>query len=184
MGSKLQTAPAAATTDKGIVTIQIQQNHCYEILHPLVKIFRRPVRYLCSHPGPDARNGDFGTHARPDGLRNVPHQPLRDAVRGDRGACGALPQIRFVVRKVEGDVEQNREQIVNAFKSAGFSLRGEEDGVMTFRADGPLRKLMLLGEDEIKVSQYGQWIQIDGIRRGVARVEYRLDSYIQMSKHD
>ena len=60
----------------------------------------------------------------------------------------------------------------------------EEDGVMTFRADGPLRKLMLLGEDEIKVSQYGQWIQIDGIRRGVARVEYRLDSYIQMSKHD
>ena len=84
----------------------------------------------------------------------------------------------------EGDVEQNREQIVNAFKSAGFSLRGEEDGVMTFRADGPLRKLMLLGEDEIKVSQYGQWIQIDGIRRGVARVEYRLDSYIQMSKHD
>lgn len=43
---------------------------------------------------------------------------------------------------------------------------------------------MLLGEDEIKVSQYGQWIQIDGIRRGVAGVEYRLDSYIQMSKHD
>ena len=83
------------------------------------------------------------------------------------------PKFGFVVRKVEGDVEENREQIINAFKSAGFSLR-----------DGPLRKLMLLGEDEIKVSQYGQWIQIDGIRRGVARVEYRLDSYIQMSKHD
>ena len=82
------------------------------------------------------------------------------------------PKFGFVVRKVEGDVEENREQIINAFKSAGFSLRGEEDGVM------------LLGEDEIKVSQYGQWIQIDGIRRGVARVEYRLDSYIQMSKHD
>ena len=86
------------------------------------------------------------------------------------------PKFGFVVRKVEGDVEENREQIINAFKSAGFSLRGEDDG--------PLRKLMLLGEDEIKVSQYGQWIQIDGIRRGVARVEYRLDSYIQMSKHD
>ena len=98
--------------------------------------------------------------------------------------AAVYPRFGFVVRKVEGDVEQNREQIVNAFKSAGFSLRGEEDGVMTFRADGPLRKLMLLGEDEIKVSQYGQWIQIDGIRRGVARVEYRLDSYIQMSKHD
>jgi len=49
------------------------------------------------------------------------------------------PKFGFVVRKVEGDVEENREQIINAFKSAGFSLRGEEDGVMTFRADGPLR---------------------------------------------
>ena len=48
------------------------------------------------------------------------------------------PKFGFVVRKVEGDVEENREQIINAFKSAGFSLRGEEDGVMTFRADGPL----------------------------------------------
>ena len=98
--------------------------------------------------------------------------------------AAVYPKFGFVVRRVEGDIEENREQILNAFRSAGFSLRGEEDGVMTFRADGPLRKLMLLGEDEIKVSQYGQWIQIDGIRRGVARVEYRLDSYIQMSKHD
>ena len=55
---------------------------------------------------------------------------------------------------------------------------------MTFRADGLLLKLTLLGEDEIKVSQYGQWILIDGIRRGVARAGYKLDSYIQMAKHD
>ena len=94
------------------------------------------------------------------------------------------PKFGFVVRKVEGDVEENRDQIMNAFKSAGFSLRGEKDGVMTFRADTPLRKLTLLWEDEIKVSQYGQWILLDGIRRGVARVGYKLDSYIQMTKHD
>ena len=50
--------------------------------------------------------------------------------------------------------------------------------------DGLLLKLTLLGEDEIKVSQYGQWILIDGIRRGVARAGYKLDSYIQMTKHD
>ena len=86
--------------------------------------------------------------------------------------------------KFGGDVGENREQIVNAFKSAGFSLRTDEDGVMTFRADGLLRKLTLLGEDEIKVSQYGQWILLDGIRRGVARAGYKLDSYIQMTKHD
>lgn len=94
------------------------------------------------------------------------------------------PRFGFVVRKVEGDMELNREQIVNAFRSAGFSLRSEEDGEMTFRADNFFHKLMLLGEDEIKVTQYGQWITLDGIRRGVARVEYRLDSYIQMTRHE
>ena len=69
------------------------------------------------------------------------------------------------------------------YNTVPAEVRNADDRVFVI-ADGPLRKLMLLGEDEIKVSQYGQWIQIDGIRRGVARVEYRLDSYIQMSKHD
>ena len=94
------------------------------------------------------------------------------------------PRFGFVVRRVEGDIEENREQILNAFRSAGFSLRSDEDGVMTFRADNFGQKLMLLGEDEIKVSQYGQWIVLDGIRRGVARVQYRLDSYIHMTRND
>lgn len=94
------------------------------------------------------------------------------------------PRFGFVVRKVEGDVERNREQIINAFAAAGFSLRSELDGLMTFGADGIIQKIMLLGEDQIKVSQYGQWILLDGIRRGVARVEYRLGSYIQMNKRD
>lgn len=94
------------------------------------------------------------------------------------------PKFGFTVRRVEGDIEENRQQIVNAFASAGFTLRKEEDGALLFRADNLLHKAMLLGEDEIKVTQYGQWIEIDGIRRGVARVVYRLDSYIQMTRHD
>ena len=73
--------------------------------------------------------------------------------------AAVYPRFGFVVRRVEGDIEENR----------------DEDGVMTFRADNFGQKLMLLGEDEIKVSQYGQWIVLDGIRRGVARVQYRLD---------
>lgn len=94
------------------------------------------------------------------------------------------PLFGFTVRKIEGDVEADREQIVNAFRSAGFSLRGEEKGVLLFRADRFAKKLLMLGEDEIKVSQYGQWIVLDGIRRGVARVEYRLESYLQMKRND
>ncbi|MCI7140463.1 hypothetical protein [Alistipes sp.] len=94
------------------------------------------------------------------------------------------PKFGFITRRIEGDVEEHREQILNAFRSAGFELAGEEEGVMRFRARGPLHRLLLLFEDEILVSQYGQWILIEGIRRGVARVEYRLDSYIRMKQYD
>lgn len=94
------------------------------------------------------------------------------------------PKFGFVVRTIEGDVEQDREQIVSAFRSAGFSLQSERDGELLFRADTPLRKLTLLWEDEIKVTQYGQWIRLEGIRRGVARAAYRLDAYLHMKKRD
>ena len=47
-----------------------------------------------------------------------------------------------------------------------------------------MRRYTLLFEDEICVSQQGKMIQIEGIRRGVARVVYRLDSYIQMVRRD
>ena len=88
-----------------------------------------------------------------------------------------------MVRRVEGDIEENREQILNAFRSAGFSLRSDEDGVMTFRADNSGKKRCCWAKTK-KVSQYGQWIVLDGIRRGVARVQYRLDSYIHMTRND
>ena len=94
------------------------------------------------------------------------------------------PRFGFIVRRVEGDTELAREQIVNAFRSAGFSLRREEEGTLFFRADGFVQKLLLLWEDEIRVSQYGQWIELDGIRRGVARVQYRLDSSLQMKRRN
>ena len=56
--------------------------------------------------------------------------------------------------------------------------------MLVFRADNWGRKLMMLGEDELIVSQYGQWIRIEGIRRGVARVQYRLDSFLEMIRRN
>ncbi|MDE7077303.1 MAG: hypothetical protein K2O55_01810 [Alistipes sp.] len=91
------------------------------------------------------------------------------------------PRFGFVVRRIEGSTEHHRQQIVHAFKSAGFSLVCEADGRMIFRAESFLLRLLLLFEDRIAVRQDGEHIVLDGIRRGVARVEYRLDSYIRMT---
>ena len=94
------------------------------------------------------------------------------------------PRFGFIARNVEGDVVKNREQIINAFRSSGFELVSEQSGQMVFRAGSFFKKLMLLFEDEITVTQEGLSIRVDGIRRGVARVVYRLDSYIQMAKRN
>lgn len=98
--------------------------------------------------------------------------------------AAAYPRFGFITRRVEGDVEQHRTQINNALHTTGFRLVKEEDGVLFFRGDGLLKRLSLLFEDEISVRQYGQWIEIEGIRRGVAKAWYLLDSYIEMVKRN
>jgi hypothetical protein len=45
---------------------------------------------------------------------------------------------------------------------------------MVFKADNILSRLVMLFEDEITVEQFGQWVDITGIRRGVAKVVYRM----------
>lgn len=97
------------------------------------------------------------------------------------GAMVALaavyPRLSFLTRRVEGDIADNREQIIAAFEASGYSLASESDSCLTFRADG-LRRLLLLYEDEVTVEQYGQWICLTGIRRSVVRVAMRMESYI------
>ena len=69
----------------------------------------------------------------------------------------AYPKFGFITRRVEASTEEDRERIVTAFE---------------------LRRLLLLFEDEVRVEQYGQWVEITGIRRAVARAAYRLEWYM------
>ncbi len=89
------------------------------------------------------------------------------------------PRFGFARRRVEGDIEADRQQVMTAFDVAGFSLCREEGEELVFRADSPLRRAMMLWEDEVRVSQYGQWIYLDGNRRALARVLYQLESYLK-----
>lgn len=90
----------------------------------------------------------------------------------------AYPKFGFITRRVEASTEEDRERIVTAFETSGFGLAAEEDGAMIFRAGNLLRRLLLLFEDEVRVEQYGQWVEITGIRRAVARAAYRLEWYM------
>ena len=86
----------------------------------------------------------------------------------------AYPRFGFITRRVECDMEQEQPYIEQMFAVAGFSLVEKSEGCMLFRANNILSRLVMLFEDEITVKQYGQWIDITGIRRGVAKVVYHM----------
>lgn len=90
----------------------------------------------------------------------------------------AYPRFGFVTRRVECSIDEDGEQIATAFEMSGFRMVSKSDDGLVFRADNIVRRLTLLGEDEITVRQYGQWVEITGIRRAVARVAYRLEMYM------
>jgi hypothetical protein len=80
----------------------------------------------------------------------------------------------FMTRRVECDMQEEHDYLLRVFAAAGFTLKEESDGRMVFKADNILSRLVMLFEDEITVEQYGQWVDITGIRRGVAKVVYRM----------
>lgn len=90
----------------------------------------------------------------------------------------AYPFTGFITRRVEGFLDDDRQQVVNAFRAEGFIPTADDGEGMTFRAAAPLRRLWLHLDDEVRVSQYGQWIELSGQRRTVARVAPRLADYI------
>ena len=89
------------------------------------------------------------------------------------------PRMGFITRRVECSLEDDSEQVENAFMLSGYKLMGEADGRKVYRAVGIFDKIIMLFEDELTIEQYGQWVEIKGVRRGVARVYYRLGSYMQ-----
>ena len=87
---------------------------------------------------------------------------------------GLYPRMGFMTRQVECDMKEEHDYILATFAVAGFSLKSESEGRMVFQADNILSRLVMLFEDEITVEQNGQMLDITGIRRGVAKVVYRM----------
>ncbi|MCH5330124.1 MAG: hypothetical protein J1E04_04090 [Alistipes sp.] len=98
--------------------------------------------------------------------------------------AAVYPKVGFVVRQVEADIDEDRERIANAFIRSGYVQTRDENGILTFRAANPFRRLRLLFEDEIRVSRQGRTVVLEGIRRSVAEVEMRLKTYMQNAKRN
>ncbi|MDE6139528.1 MAG: hypothetical protein K2F95_01030 [Alistipes sp.] len=129
-------------------------------------------------------SGSFAEH---------PWQMMKVVLQSQRGMlmmaafvvlAAAYPMFGFMRKRIGGSVARDRELIIRAFLAQGFRLTGERDGEMTFRGEGFIKRLSLLFEDDITVRDTGSGLEIEGIRRAVARIAYRLDGYIFNSKFD
>ncbi len=92
------------------------------------------------------------------------------------------PLFGFVSRDVEGSIEKHRDQIDVAMEASGFSFKEEREGELIYRANTILRRVAFLFEDNISVTQRGEAIHIEGVRRGVVYIVYCLDGFIKNSK--
>lgn len=90
------------------------------------------------------------------------------------------PRFGYVRRVVSGaDIEDDRIRIDNAMKLYGFMFAEVRDGRLVYRAEGIIRRLTLLFEDEILVREVEGGVEIEGLRRSAVRIIYQLNAYIE-----
>lgn len=93
------------------------------------------------------------------------------------------PKMTFTARHVAGNLgNEGKPIVINAFRSAGYELTEEKDGVLTFRARSAFRRLRMLFDDGITIAQEGDSLRIEGHRNGVFRVLHHWDAYARYDK--
>mgnify|MGYP006923203878 FL=1 len=95
------------------------------------------------------------------------------------------PRFGFMRRKVEGvDITRDRIRIDNAMRVYGFMFVGMEGETLVYRANGVIKRLSFMYEDRVEVRVVDGGIEIDGIRRAVARIAFQLSAYIDNSRFE
>ncbi len=84
------------------------------------------------------------------------------------------PRYGFVTREIQADLPTNREAILEAFSRSGYRLTEESADGMVFRANTGWKRLLLLGEDTLRVVPTPAGFTIGGLRREAVKVEFRL----------
>lgn len=88
------------------------------------------------------------------------------------------PRFGFVRRTLVGDLAQNRELVLKTLQISGFELTEEHDGILIFQGATFLKKAKVLWEDKIIITPMGENFQIEGIRKEVVKIEFRLKAQL------
>lgn len=89
------------------------------------------------------------------------------------------PKLGFIRQPLKMDFNAGKEQIQKVFSDNGFLLVEQKDNEMIFRMSSPLRRTLALWEDRIVISATDGGIEMEGMRKEVARIEFRLQPFLQ-----
>lgn len=91
--------------------------------------------------------------------------------------AATYPLFGYTKRRIVGNITTYREQINRAADFTGLVLVSESENELIYRAKG-VRRLVMLFEDEVKVRQIGEEIEIEGLRRVAVRMAIDAERYI------
>lgn len=94
----------------------------------------------------------------------------------------AYPFYGFMTASARASLVDNRAQIVEALQRGGYTLVAEREGEMFFRATSGLRRLVLLGDDAITITQAERgYVTICGVRKEVENARFRIEGLVNRS---
>ena len=94
------------------------------------------------------------------------------------------PRFGFTTRRLTGNLLTDREAILAAIHRNGYSVVSESANEWTLRASSPAKKLILMWEERLTITQQGDELVIDGIRKEVVRLVFRLSPALEQSRSD
>ena len=87
------------------------------------------------------------------------------------------PFFGYTKRSILGNIVIDREQLNRAADFTGLVLVSESENELIYHAKG-VRRLVMLFEDEVKVRQNGDEVEIEGLRRVAVRMAFDAERYI------
>lgn len=95
------------------------------------------------------------------------------------------PRFGFMTSRIEDcSYERDGVRIDNAMHLYGFKLVEDRGDIKIYGAESLLRRITLMFEDRIEVRITDGGIEIQGLRRTVARVAYQLQTYLHNSRFE
>ena len=101
------------------------------------------------------------------------------------GLAAFYPLFGFMKMSVDNcNYEHDSIRLNNAMRLFGFKLKEDRGNVKIYGAEGIVRRITLMFEDEIEVHIVEGGIELRGMRRTVARIGYQFKAYLYNSRFE